>query len=120
MIIVGLGPLASAAPLTAADEAKMAGKWIVMSGHSGKIQRLYDITPGRNIRIAGSDLHDRKGRLTPRPDGTYFFKLEDDSNIRLKYAASSDELIVEYYKGKKDLELGLKPQWTAKAKRKTD
>jgi len=116
-LLMVVGTLASAASLTLSEEEKMSGKWIVNGG--GK-ERVYEITPGRNVRIEGSGLKDRRGRLTPQPDGTYVIKLEDDTHLKLTYAPASDDLTVEYYKGKKDLELGLKPMWKVQAARKRD
>src|SRR5687768_4542612 len=98
----------SAAPPAQTDEEKMAGKWLVTGGD---VPRLYEITAGRNIRIEGGGRNDRRGRLTPQPDGWCLVKLDDDSILRIKYTSATDALDVEFYRAKKELEKGLPPMW---------
>jgi hypothetical protein len=107
--------LVFAAPPTPTDEEKMAGKWLV---NGGDVPRLYEITAGRNIRIEGGGRNDRRGRLTPQPDGWCLVKLDDDSILRMKYTAATDVLDVEFYRAKKELEKGLPPMWKTQGQRK--
>lgn len=111
-----MGIAASAALLAPADEARMAGKWIVSASGT---ERIYEITTGRNVKIIGSGIKDRQGHLTLQENGSFLVKLDHEELLRLTYTPSSDELIVEFFKSKKDLDMGLNAHWKTTATRKS-
>ena len=111
IVVFLLTALASAAPPTAADDAKIVGKWQVSSkpGHV----RMYTISTGRNVKIVGGGMDDRSGRLSAQQDGSYLLKLDQDAVQRVVFDAAKDQLVIQHYTLKKDFERGLAPTWTA-------
>ena len=109
-LLIGLlGALSSfGAPPTSVDEANIAGKWRVSPPNH---ERIYVITTGRNVKIMGGSLKEKTGRLTPQQDGSYTLNLDGDAIQRIVYVAANDQLLIEYYEPKKNLERGLPPTW---------
>jgi hypothetical protein len=107
-LVIGLfAAVALAAPPTVEEEGRIVGKWQVSSkpGHV----RLYTISTGRNVKIVGSGLPDRSGKLAPQQDGSYFLKLDADAIQRIVFDSGKDQLVVQHYTLKKDLDRGLAP-----------
>jgi hypothetical protein len=108
----------AAAPLTTKEEAQMAGNWYVKNPHN---ERIYQITAGRNLTMSGGGLPEKKEFLSQNADGSYGSKLQragTDSYLRFVYVPASDQMTVEWYKSKKDAELGLTPGWRTVAQRR--
>jgi hypothetical protein len=113
VLLMIIGATAFPAEPTANDEAGVVGSWRV----SGKdFERRYDISAGRNIKIAGSGIKDKRGRLTPQQDGSYLVQLDEDVVLRLMFTQANDRLVVECFT-KKNLSLGLSPMWKITAVR---
>jgi hypothetical protein len=95
---------AFAAPPTLDDDAKIAGNWRVSPPN---LERVYEISAGRSVKITGGKLKDKFARLTPQEDGSYLMNLEANSVQKIVFDAASDQLLIEHYNTRKDLALGL-------------
>lgn len=93
-----------AAPPTAEDDVKIVGNWKVSPPG---LERVYEITAGRNLKIVGGKVKDKTGRLTPRNDGAYTVNLEGGAIERLSYVPTNDQLVIEYFDNRKSMDLGL-------------
>ncbi len=112
-LIFLIGANAFAAAPAEQDETNLVGAWHV----SGKdFQRRYDISAGRNIKIAGSGIKEKRGRLTPQKDGSYHVQLDGDEVLRLVFTQADDRLLVECFT-RKNLQLGLPSMWKVRAVR---
>jgi len=89
---------------TTEDDAKIVGNWKVSPPG---LERVYEISAGRNLKIVGGKMKDKTGRLTPRDDGAYTVNLEGGAIERLSYVRADDQLVVEYFDNKKSMDLGL-------------
>jgi len=113
VLILLLGATAFSAAPTAQDEAGVVGSWRV----SGKdFERRYDISAGRNIKIVGSGIKEKRGRLLPQQNGSYLVHLDGDGVLRLVFTKTNDQLVVECFT-RKNLELGLSSMWKVAAVR---
>lgn len=93
----------AAAP-TAADDAKIVGRWHVSPPG---MERIYEISAGRNVKIMGGTMKEKFGHLTPQNEGYYTVNLEGGAVQKIVFSAATDQLAIEYYDSKKNLELGL-------------
>lgn len=93
-----------AAPPTAEDDAKIVGTWKVSPPG---LERVYEISAGRNLKIVGGTVKDKTGRLTPRNDGAYTVNLEGGAIERVSYVRADDQLVIEYFDNRKSMDLGL-------------
>ncbi len=114
MVMLLPGKNAYSEPPTEEDHAAIAGSWIVTAKG---VERRYDITAGRNIKIVGGGYKEKRGRLTPQNDGSYHVKIDGNQILRLVYTRESDQLSVELF-SEKNLELGLSPGWKTRGVRK--
>jgi hypothetical protein len=93
-----------AAPPTAEDDAKIVGNWKVSPPG---LERVYEISAGRNVKMVGGTVKDKTARLTPRNDGCYTINLEGGAIQKVVYVKADDQLVIEYFDNKKSMDLGL-------------
>lgn len=96
-----------AAPPSSDVDAKIVGQWRVSAPG---LERVYEITTGRNVKIIGGTAKDKFCHLQPADDGSYRMTVDIKSLEKIVYNPSSDELQVEFYKTKRDFDLGI-VQW---------
>jgi len=94
---------ASAARPTPEDDAKVVGKWQI-SGPG--FNRVYEISPGHTVRILGGAQKEKDSHMQPEDDGSYRMIVKGTAMEKIVYLAATDELRVEYYHSKQDLDLG--------------
>ena len=95
---------AFAAPPSAEVDAKIVGRWHVSPPG---LERVYEISTGRNVKIVGGDVKEKFCHLQPQEDGSYRMSVDVKSLAKIVYVAANDQLQIEFYKTKKDLDLGI-------------
>ncbi|WP_042724355.1 hypothetical protein [Chthoniobacter flavus] len=85
------------------DDAKVVGNWQV-SGPG--FNRVYEISPGHTVRILGGTRKEKDSHMQPADDGSYRMIVKGTAMEKIVYLPATDQLHIEYYNSKQDLDLG--------------
>lgn len=108
LTLAAMNNRAWAVPPTAEMDARMAGKWRV---NGGGTERQYEISKGRNIKIQGGNLGEKRGKLIGQEDGSYIMKMDDDRVLKIEFVADKNELVAQVFRTEKEYKEHLAPMW---------